>query len=51
MSPGTYVYGEPLGVLQVPEYLVGRQRDAFIHGVTARAPVETDTFRHGQARF
>lgn len=47
MSPGTYVYGEPLGVLQVPEDLVWRQRDAFVHGVTARAPVKTDAFRHG----
>lgn len=49
--PGTYVYGEPLCVFQVAEYLVGRQGNAFIHGVTTCAPVKSNTFRHGRRRF
>lgn len=49
--PGTYVYGEPLGVFQVAEYLVGRQGNAFIHGMTTCAPVKSNTFRHGRRRF
>lgn len=30
-GPLTYVYGEAFGVLQVAEYLVGRQSDALVH--------------------
>lgn len=49
--PGTYVYGEPLCVFQVAEYLVRRQGNAFIHGVTTCAPVKSNTFRHGRRKF
>lgn len=48
--PGTYVYGEPLCVLQIAEYFVRRQSDAFIHGVTTCAAVKSDAFRHGRRR-
>lgn len=50
-SVGTYVYREPLCVLQVAEYFVGRKSDAFIHGVTTCAAVESNTFRHGRHCF
>lgn len=50
--PGTYVYGEPLCILQIAEYFVGRKSDAFIHGVTTTwATVNSTTFRHGRQRF
>ena len=48
VSPGTYVYREPLGVLQISEYFVGREGYAFVHGVTTCASVKSNTFRHGR---
>lgn len=47
----TYIYGEPLCVLQIAEYFVGRQNNAFIHGVSTCAAVNYTTFRHGRRRF
>lgn len=44
----TYVYGEALGVLQIAEYFIGRESDAFIHGPAAGAPVKADAFRHSR---
>lgn len=42
----TYVYGKPLCVRQVAEDFVGGQSNAFIHGVSAWAPVKPNAFRH-----
>lgn len=45
---GTYVYREPLCVLQVAEYLVRRQSNAFVHGMSTCAAVKSNKFRHGR---
>lgn len=44
----TYVDGEALGVLQVAEYLIRRESDAFVHRLAAGAPVKSDAFRHSR---
>lgn len=44
----TYVYGEPLGVLQITEYFIRWESNAFIHGLAAGVPVKSDAFRHSR---
>lgn len=44
----TYVYGEPLCVLQIAKYFIRRKSNAFIHGMSTCAPVKSYAFRHGR---